>query len=287
MKSIESHLTSILAFTLLSAIGWSVITFLYGYKLLPSEIDYTEILFESSTVLIVFVAFGISITLDINLKYKRLINIGFLMLFLAFFQDLLDEIILLEHSAPRLIEDVGIPLGFTFLTLGLFGLGKDFKEYSRQLIEIQKREHQLNITDKLTGLINREQFLQALPPLLSENNANKPLIALRLTFENLQQINDEQGYAIGDLALQEFSNQLLRTKTEFLQLAARLKGRLFVLILAEQSLKETNSLAETLAENCGLSVIDRGQANKILLRPQISHEIMEINNQSDLDEILR
>lgn len=276
MKSIESHLTSILALSLLSAIGWSVFTFIYGYKLLPSEIDYTEILFEASTVLIVFVAFGISITLDINLKYKRLINIGFLMLFLAFFQDLLDEIILLEHSAPRLIEDVGIPLGFTFLTLGLFGLGKDFKEYSRQLIEIQKREHQLNITDKLTGLINREQFLQALPPLLSENNANKPLIALRLTFENLQQINDEQGYAIGDLALQEFSNQLLRTKTEFLQLAARLKGRLFVLILAEQSLKETNSLAETLAENCGLSVIDRGQANKILLRPQISLSLIHI-----------
>jgi diguanylate cyclase (GGDEF)-like protein len=91
--------------------------------------------------------------------------------------------------------------------------------------------HQQVVTDTLTGLLNRRGWQEVAQPLLA--NADRyglPLALLMIDIDHFKAINDNQGHAAGDRALQAVG-QLLRLHRRAGDLAARIGGEEFCLLL--------------------------------------------------------
>lgn len=288
MKSIESRLTEILVFTLLSVIAWAVWSFMHGQKLLPGEVDLTEVIFEACTAVMVFLGFAVSITLNINTKFKRLLNLGFLLLFYAVSQDFIDELIIFDSMLPRLIEDAGIPLGFLLVGLGLFGLSRDYQESSTQLQDTKAREQWLATTDELTQLTSRQEFIRSWPEVFAQSqNDQQSLAALTFKMDNIDSVNDEHGYSAGNAALQEIALVLTKYQSAHCRLLTRLKGREFILILAGLDDDFIDIITAEILSHTAMVMVKANGAEPSLVRPVLSHSVIAPLNEERVEALLR
>lgn len=288
MKNIEARLTEILVFTLLTVIAWAVWSFMHGQKLLPGEVDLTEVIFEACTAVIVFLGFAVSITLNINAKFKRLLNLGFLLLFYAVSQDFIDELIVFDSMLPRLIEDVGIPLGFLLVGLGLFGLSRDYQESSIQLLDTKAREQWLATTDELTQLTSRQEFIRCWPEVFAQaQNDQQGLAALQFRVDNIDSINDEHGYSSGNAVLQEIALVLTKYQSVHCRLLARVKGREFILILAGMDEDSIGTITANILTDSAMVMLKAKGAEHSLVRPVLSHSVIAPLTEESVEALLR
>lgn len=91
-------------------------------------------------------------------------------------------------------------------------------------------------TDELTQLSNRRYCLERLDALLAREQA-APLSLAVLDLDHFKRINDSLGHDAGDLVLQDFA-QLMRQCVRRADIAARLGGEEFVLVLPDTPLPE-------------------------------------------------
>lgn len=102
------------------------------------------------------------------------------------------------------------------------------------------RKHKLNaLTDPLTGLGNRRALFE-----LYENDAvplNTAIVVLDL--DEFKVLNDTYGHAVGDAVLENFATLLTRL-IEPHDVAIRLGGEEFVLVLPDRSADEAMNMAE-------------------------------------------
>lgn len=103
----------------------------------------------------------------------------------------------------------------------------------------------LSYTDGLTGLANRRSFMES----LSDETARQaitglPLSVLLIDADHFKKVNDQHGHAVGDEVLSSLGKILLscvRTPTD---LACRLGGEEFALILPDTSRQQAEVVAE-------------------------------------------
>jgi two-component system, cell cycle response regulator len=114
------------------------------------------------------------------------------------------------------------------------------------------------ITDALTGLNNRRHMEQHLAALAGRAKmAGWPLSVLIVDIDRFKAINDTFGHAAGDNVLREFAARL-RRNTRGIDLACRVGGEEFVIIMPETTLADALQVGERL---CHGIAVEPFQAN--------------------------
>jgi diguanylate cyclase (GGDEF)-like protein len=115
--------------------------------------------------------------------------------------------------------------------------------------ESSERElRRLAETDALTGLFNRRHFDKRLAAEISRAQRSRDEVSLLvLDVDRFKEINDRQGHAVGDLALQAVARGILASLRGY-DLAARIGGDEFAAILPETSTESARMVAQRISE---------------------------------------
>jgi diguanylate cyclase (GGDEF)-like protein len=100
--------------------------------------------------------------------------------------------------------------------------------------------------DGMTGLFNRSHFLfMAETEFVRAQRYQHPMAVVLLDIDRFKSINDSYGHDIGDRVIVEIAN-ILRSMAREADMAARLGGEEFVVMLPETGVNEAGILAERL-----------------------------------------
>ena len=105
---------------------------------------------------------------------------------------------------------------------------------------------ELAVTDPLTGLHNRRYMSGQLGALVKRAaQGGDPVAALLIDIDHFKRINDTFGHDVGDEVLREFAVRLA-TNVRAIDLACRLGGEEFVVIMPDTDLQAAHRVAERL-----------------------------------------
>lgn len=161
-----------------------------------------------------------------------------------------------RESCPTLVEEVGEALNNL-----LFSLREEKKSSRKQMEKIEylnkelvsslenldsrNREIQeLVITDKLTGLYNRNYLMTVLDDeIMRFQRGNDPLTVMMIDLDDFKAINDGYGHALGDKILSAFGIMLHKTVRKY-DRGFRYGGEEFVVVLPDTDMTVAWILAE-------------------------------------------
>lgn len=130
----------------------------------------------------------------------------------------------------------------------------------------EERVEQMAMQDPLTGLANRRAFLLFLNRELRANIRNQAPIALAvIDIDYFKDYNDEFGHASGDQCLKNVSQVLLAHARRPGDLAARIGGDEFALILANTEPEPARLIAESVLKAINEAKMSFGGSKRITL----------------------
>lgn len=125
--------------------------------------------------------------------------------------------------------------------------------------KLQRRLNAAAVTDVLTNLFNRRAFYQfAARELSRATRYGMPISLLIVDLDRFKSINDRYGHAAGDDVLRCFAN-LLRGSIRDSDLAARLGGEEFAVLLYGTGAADALAVAERLREDSIMQTVSVGQ----------------------------
>ena len=120
------------------------------------------------------------------------------------------------------------------------------KRYSDILRNRIEESVEMAITDGLTGLFNRRYMETHLATLVTQSQQdNRPLSLLIADIDHFKRVNDTYGHDAGDTVLRDFATRF-RRNTRGVDLACRLGGEEFVIIMPETGLRRAFQIGERL-----------------------------------------
>jgi diguanylate cyclase (GGDEF)-like protein len=135
-----------------------------------------------------------------------------------------------------------------------FFLRRSFR-LSHELKLAHDAAQQLARTDELTGLNNRRAFLEVAGSALKQaRRYGRPLSITVFDVDHFKRINDLRGHAAGDEALRMLASSVTST-IRLTDVAGRLGGEEFAVLLPETAPEEAAHLAERLRVRIGESVV--------------------------------
>ncbi|WP_417584775.1 GGDEF domain-containing protein [Pelagibacterium sp.] len=158
-------------------------------------------------------------------------------------------VIVLAIEAPlyfeeRVLDTWAEGLNLMVAVIALSGIGGLFVTVHQE--RISRRHRDASLSDPLTGLNNRRALFERFPSGQVPQGCG--LIVLDL--DNFKSLNDEHGHAFGDAVLRSFATMIEENCREE-DIAVRLGGEEFVLLLPESSLTEAIALAERIRGTMG------------------------------------
>ena len=149
-------------------------------------------------------------------------------------------------ARPRCLED-GSTLWHGFIT--------DVTERKR----IEAELHEFATLDSLTQLPNRRHFMSQIEAELARLQRSGGLAAvLMCDLDHFKAINDQWGHAVGDLALRHFA-AILREQLRKSDLAGRVGGEEFAVLLPDTSLEEASAFARRVQHCLAERPLTRGE----------------------------
>jgi diguanylate cyclase (GGDEF)-like protein len=137
----------------------------------------------------------------------------------------------------------------------------------------RKIEHSLATVDQLTQVYNRRYFFSVCPELMRANlddgEQHNPAIIL-LKIANLPDINQSQGFDIGDNALTHVGRSLQRYVRGH-NITARLSGRTFAIFLPDATFDEAENLTHLILERSRFLLIHRQEDEDISCTLDLHH----------------
>ncbi|ADQ13686.1 GGDEF domain-containing protein [Halanaerobium hydrogeniformans] len=164
-------------------------------------------------------------------------------------------------------------------------LANKTRELSRKNVKLEKANQKIEEllkTDKLTGLSNRRHFMEYFEKMIA--NAKRHSLSLSLVMcdlDHFKKINDNYGHGAGDRVLEEVG-ELLLNETRQGDLASRIGGEEFTIILNGTSLKEGKNYAERIRKK--VSNLEFAEINK---KVTISMGITEIQAEDNAESFLK
>ncbi len=120
------------------------------------------------------------------------------------------------------------------------------KRYSDILRNRIDESVEMAITDGLTGLYNRRYMETHLATLVTQaQQTGRPLSLLIADIDHFKRVNDTHGHDAGDTVLREFATRF-RRNTRGIDLACRLGGEEFVILMPETELRRAFQIGERL-----------------------------------------
>jgi diguanylate cyclase (GGDEF)-like protein len=118
--------------------------------------------------------------------------------------------------------------------------------------------YELSARDELTGLSNRRHLMQALKAELARASRHRlALNVMLLDIDRFKIINDTHGHAVGDLAIKEIAEAVVRmSRSE--DVTARLGGDEFVVVQTDVDLEGAVRFAERLRRNVSRIHVETG-----------------------------
>ena len=120
------------------------------------------------------------------------------------------------------------------------------KRYTERLRDNVQASIEMAITDALTGLFNRRYMETHLSALVEQAaTRGKPISVLVLDIDFFKSVNDSHGHDAGDDVLREFALRI-RKSIRNIDLACRLGGEEFVIVMPETDMGVATTVAERL-----------------------------------------
>jgi len=152
-----------------------------------------------------------------------------------------EELALILHPVPTGFDERTVELAHSLVAQAAVALD------NARLHGIVKRQA---VTDELTGLANRRSFRESLETeLLRAERFGSGLALIVADLDDFKNVNDRFGHQAGDEVLRSFA-EVLQGRIRGIDLAARLGGEEFAILLPETDAAG----AEALAENLRLAV---------------------------------
>lgn len=126
----------------------------------------------------------------------------------------------------------------------VLGMSTDMTERKRLEDELLR----LATTDELTNLYNRRHFFQVSEQTLNRSRRyHEPLALLMCDIDFFKHINDTFGHPTGDLVLQKIA-EIIRQTLRDTDIAGRIGGEEFAILLVQTSLEHAEEVAERLRQ---------------------------------------
>jgi len=139
-------------------------------------------------------------------------------------------------------------------------------------------------TDELTGLPNRRAFNEELGRALARAaRAGQPLTLAVLDLDHFKRVNDEYGHPVGDAVLQ-LTAAALRDSVRSGDLAARMGGEEFGLILPDASEESSRVLAERVRTAVARAELD---GSDVTVTASLGIATWEPGESGDASELVR
>jgi len=133
------------------------------------------------------------------------------------------------------------------------------KQAEEELLRMHKELEALSLTDSLTGIANRRMFDQRLDIEWNDSRrSGKPLSLLILDIDWFKQYNDRYGHPAGDACIQRVASALGGVARRPRDLAARVGGDEFALLLPDTDEATAQAVARKLAEAVAALQIPHG-----------------------------
>ncbi len=157
----------------------------------------------------------------------------------------------------------------------------------KERADAEKRAEHLNnlaMTDGMTGLWNRRQFMTlAKAELQRASRHGRAVSLIMLDIDNFKAVNDRYGHNIGDAVIVAVA-ETCQSQKRFSDIAARLGGEEFAMLLPESGLDDAGIVAERLREAIGRLTIPAGGGDVTVT---ISLGVTEAEENISVEELLR
>ncbi|MDF2570530.1 MAG: diguanylate cyclase domain protein [Sporomusa sp.] len=121
---------------------------------------------------------------------------------------------------------------------------KELLDQKAALEVANKRLNEMAMTDPLTGLSNRRHFFDHLEQeICRANRSQMPISLFILDIDYFKQVNDRYGHQAGDVVLKAIAH-ILRGRLRRSDMASRIGGEEFAVLLSDTDLAETMKVAE-------------------------------------------
>lgn len=169
--------------------------------------------------------------------------LGALLVVAGTLQDVLDE---LHHAPVALIaiENIAVPVGMAFVTLGLLLWFRSTREAYHRLEETKRRYEEQSRTDALTKLHNSRHYYDQLESEIERaHRYRRELSLLFIDIDDFKAYNDAYGHVAGDKVLKSLG-AVIRTNLRENDSGFRYGGEEFTVILPETGRDEAIVVAE-------------------------------------------
>jgi diguanylate cyclase (GGDEF)-like protein len=138
--------------------------------------------------------------------------------------------------------------------------------------------------DPLTALPNRRAFREAATMKLAESQtAHRPLALLSLDIDHFKNVNDAYGHSAGDTVLRRVADVMKAPLRPNADMAARVGGEEFAVILPDTDIDSAIAFAEKLRRRIEQTVVVIGEHE---IRPTISIGVAMNRRSSNLEELM-
>jgi diguanylate cyclase (GGDEF)-like protein len=154
---------------------------------------------------------------------------------------------------PKLLNLASASLVLTILLLRWLPAAVRERQTAERTAEVLR---EIATRDGMTGLFNRDQFLTLGEAEWARSRRyGRPLSMLMLDIDQFKSVNDQHGHDVGDRVITQIA-KICRDCTREVDIAARLGGEEFAILMPETELSDARLLAERLRKTvCGSKIL--------------------------------
>jgi len=156
--------------------------------------------------------------------------------------------------------------------------------------ELKKSQEELKllaITDPMTKLYNRRYFSEISMELFElAKRENRPLSLIMLDIDKFKTINDTYGHKVGDEAIIALGNLLRKAKRKS-DVACRLGGEEFVLLLPNTAYKDAKKVAEKIRKRVEKSKIPYDEGKTLSFTVSLGVAEVDFEHEDQIESALK